>query len=367
MPGSRLGLNLTAALTARVCGILGSRSARPADPDPLARIIGVTPRKPIVGAAANTEIYQFKVTLIGVTPPIWRRIHVAGTYTLAQFHRVLQVAMGWENYHLYMFHVGSKRYGPAGIDDDYELGLLDAKRIDLAAALPRVGTTLLYTYDYGDDWEHELLLEAIVMPALDMTYPRLIADERRCPPEDVGGIGGYADYLETMADPSHRQHEEMMMWRGPFDPEEFSVERVNREFANKFRSKPRAGRSRAVKAKSKLSANRNRLMTTSIRPVVPQRPENADKADETVPLELNRRECDLIISHTFAHDGLTGRLQTVPRSGRTVFHFTLDELDELAGEVAAEANHAKNEALQNQLDQLCERIEAVLTKYTDPA
>lgn len=318
-----------------------------------------------MGAAPSAEIYQFKVTLMGITPPIWRSVHVDGDCTLAQLHHFLQVAMGWENSHLYMFRVGSKRYGPLDVDDDDELGLLDATRTRLAAALPGVGTTFIYAYDYGDNWQHELLLEAI-MPALDMTYPRCIAGERRCPPEDVGGIGGYANYLEAMAGPNHAEHEEMMMWRGPFDPEEFFVERVNHELAKKFRSKPRAGASRSVTAKSKLSANNNRLIRTSIRPVVPQRQRIPMKADETVPLELDQRERDLIISHTFAHESLTGRLRAVPLSGqRPVFHFTLDELDELVGDVAAEANHAKNKVLQEQLDQLCERIEAVLSKYTD--
>ena len=90
------------------------------------------------------------------------------------------------------------------------------------------------------------------------------------------------------------------------------------------------------------------------------------KADETVPVELNERERDLIISHTFADESLTHRLRVVPQPGqRPVFHFTLDELDELVGDVAAEANHAKNKVLQEQLDQLYERIEAVLSKYTD--
>jgi len=182
----------------------------------------------------------------------------------------------------------------------------------------------------------------------------------------VGGIGGYADYLEAMFDPNHAEHEERMTWRGPFDAEEFSVEKINQELGKKFRSRPKAGASRSVTAKSKLSANSNRLIRTSIRTVVPQRQHIPIKADETVPLELNQRERDLIISHTFAHESLTGRLRAVPPSGqRSVFHFTLDELDELVGDVAAEANHAKNKVLQEQLDQLCERIEAVLSKYTD--
>ena len=156
------------------------------------------------------------------------------------------------------------------------------------------------------------------------------------------------------------------MWRGPFDPQEFSVEKVNQELANRFRPKPKAGGSRLITSTPKLSANANRLTKTFIRSVIPQRQRIPVKADETVPLELNHRERDLIISHTFAGESITNRLRVVPQPGqRPVFHFTLDELDELVGDVAAEANHAKNKALQEQLYQLCDRIEAVLSKYTD--
>ena len=290
-----------------------------------------------MGAAQSEAIYQFKVALIGITPPIWRRVQVTGDYTLAKLHRVLQVVMGWENYHLYMFRIGIKKYGPPDPDGDDDLGFFEANRIRLAAVVPSVSITFTYVYDYGDGWEHELLLEATLTPEPAVTYPCCLAGERRCPPEDVGGIGGYAHYLEAMFDPNHAEHEERMMWRGPFDPEEFSVEKVNA----------------------------SRLTKTFIRPISPQRQRIAIKTDATVPLELNQRERDLIISHTFADESITDRLRVVPQPGQhPVFHFTLDELDELTGDVAAEANHAKNKVLQEQLDQLCERIEAVLRKYT---
>ena len=216
-------------------------------------------------------------------------------------------------------------------------------------------------YDYGDDWEHELLLEATLMPEPAVTYPRCLAGEWRCPPEDVGGIGGYADYLEAMFDPNHAEHEERMMWRGPFDAEEFSVEKVNQELAKKFRSRPKAA-TRSITSTPKLSANANRLTKTFIRPISLQRQRIPIKAHATVPLELNQGDSlTLIISHTFADESITNRLRVVPQPGqRPVFHFTLDELDELTGDVAAEANHAKNKVLQEQLYQLCERIEAVL-------
>lgn len=319
-----------------------------------------------MGTAQSAEIYQFKVTLIGINPAIWRRIHVAGSYTLARLHGVLQVAMGWENYHLYMFQMGSKTYGRPDLDDAGDLNLIDAKRTRLSSIALGVGTTFTYVYDYGDDWEHELLLEAIVMPALDTTYPRCLAGECRCPPEDVGGIGGYTDYLEALTDPHHEEHEAVMRWRGPIDPEEFSIEKVNQELARKFRSKPKPGSLCSSPPIPKLSANANRLIRTSVTPVLPQRQRIPVNPDGAVPLELNRRERDLIISHTFADESLTKRLRVAPQPGQPpVFHFTLDELDELVSDVAAEANHAKNKVLQDQLDQLYERIEAVLSKYTD--
>lgn len=319
-----------------------------------------------MGAAKSAEIYQVKVTLTGITPPIWRRIHIAGDYSLAKLHRVLQVAMGWENYHLYMFRIGNKIYGPRDPEDDGGWNPIDAKRTRLSAVLPRVGTTLTYVYDLGDNWEHELLLEAIVMRSSDLAYPRCIAGERNCPPEDAGGIGGYTAYLEAMADPNHEKHEEMMMWRGQFDSERFSVEKVNQELARKFRSKPKAVAPPAETVKRTPSVNTNRLTTTLIRRVIPQKQRIPVTPDETVPVELNQRERDLIISHTFADDSLTDRLRVTPPPGRRpVFHFTLDDLDELVGSIAAEANHAKNRVLQEQLDQLCDRIESVLSKYTD--
>jgi hypothetical protein len=327
---------------------------------------GAALRRRIVGTAVSLEIYQFKVTLIGITPSIWRRIQVPGGFSLAQLHRALQVALGWENYHLYMFHLGSKKYGPPDVDEDDDLGLIDAKRARLRAVLPGVGAMFTYVYDYGDNWQHELLLEAIVMPDPATKYPRCIAGERRCPPEDVGGIGGYARYLEAMFDPNHAEHEEMMMWRGPFDAEEFSAEKVNQELARKFRSMLKPSVPRTAVATSKPFVNGHRMIRTLITPVPPRMQRTPVKSGETVPLELNQRECDLIISHTFADESLTNRLRITPQPGpRPVFHFTLDELDELIGDVAAEANHAKNKILQEQLDQLCERIEGVLSRYTD--
>jgi Plasmid pRiA4b ORF-3-like protein len=318
-----------------------------------------------VGAAKKQEIYQFKVTLVDTNPQIWRRIHVAGDCTLAQLHRVLQVAMGWENYHLFMFRIGGKTYGPPDPDFDGGPKLIDAKRMRVRAALPGVGTTFGYVYDFGDNWQHDLLLEAIIMPVSDMTYPRCIAGERNCPPEDAGGTHGYRNYLEAMANPRHKEHRDMMMWRGRFNPEEFSVEKVNHELQRRFRRPRETVHLGSTTAPPRLSPKRNRMQPATLSTLVfPQRHRVPIRPNEAVPVELNQRERELILSHTFADKSLTDRLQLVPQPGqRPIFHFTLDVLDELAGSIAAEANHAKNRALQEQLDELCERIEAVLNKY----
>jgi len=187
-----------------------------------------------VGAAKDRAVYQFKVSLAHISPPIWRRIQVWEDSTLHQLHRVLQAVMGWENYHLYEFVISAKKYRDPHPENERKIR--DARRTRLPMILPRVGAAIEYVYDFGDGWRHELLLEAIVLPDRGVIYPRCIAGERSGPPEDSGGPWGYADYLQAMADPSHERYDEMMGWRGPFDPEAFSMEKVNLELEKEFRT-----------------------------------------------------------------------------------------------------------------------------------
>jgi hypothetical protein len=121
-------------------------------------------------------------------------------------------------------------------DDLYEREVIDEKRVRLKEAVPRVGTRFQYLYDFGDSWRHDLQLEAIVLPDPKGAYPCCLAGERRAPPEDVGGSSGYEDYLEAMADPEHEEHENVLQWRGPFDPKAFSLAAVNQQLRRKFRS-----------------------------------------------------------------------------------------------------------------------------------
>ena len=304
----------------------------------------------------NRAVYQFKVTLRNIHPPIWRRILVWEDVTLAQLHRVLQMVMGWEECHLHEFRISGNIYALPDLDDERKI--IDVKRTRIHDVIQQVGTEFEYVYDLGDYWEHFLVLEAILQPAPDTPYPRCIAGERNCPPEDVGGSDGYEDYLEAMADPEHEEHGDMIGWRGPFNPEAFSVEKINRKLEKKFRPVRR-------KALPATAHSTSLLQTLLSGHAVPRKERIRIKPDETVPLELNERERELI-QNTFADDDLTGRLRVVLKTGeRPVFRFTLDDLDELAGFVASEANHAKNKKQQKEWDHLYDQIKAVLEGYTD--
>lgn len=118
------------------------------------------------------------------------------------------------------------------LDDEREI--MDVKQTRIHDVIQRVGTEFEYRYDFGDDWEHDLLLEAILLPDPDTSYPRCIGGERNGPPEDVGGSGGYENYLAALADPEHEEHEDMLAWRGPFDPEAFSLAGINQQLQEKL-------------------------------------------------------------------------------------------------------------------------------------
>ena len=174
-------------------------------------------------------IYQLKVTLNESHPPIWRRIQVPDC-TLGELHEVLQVVMGWGSSHLHQFIVNGKYFGEATHDDpDLEVEDEDGIRLtDIFTGKdpPRI----VYEYDFGDGWQHEIILEKILEPEPRVTYPCCLEGARACPPEDVGGIWEYAEFLESISDPNHADHHEMLEWvGGEFDPEKFSVDEVNKE------------------------------------------------------------------------------------------------------------------------------------------
>jgi len=161
-------------------------------------------------------------------PPIWRRVQVPSDLTLAKLHRVIQAVMGWYDSHLHQFIVGKTYYGVPSLDEFSELELKDERKARLDQILSRSKQKIVYEYDFGDSWEHEIVLEKILAPDSRTRYPACLGGARACPPEDCGGVGGYANFLEAISDPDHEEHEEMLEWiGGEFDPEQFDVDLVN--------------------------------------------------------------------------------------------------------------------------------------------
>ncbi len=176
---------------------------------------------------AQADVLQLKVTLEGVSPPVWRRLLVPGTMTLGKLHGTFQAAMGWTNSHLHCFELGDRRFGMVGVEEDAE-DLEDERRIRLATLLRRKGDELLYRYDYGDDWEHRVVLEAVVPVDRRFAYPLCAGGGRACPPEDCGGPGGYEELLRALVSSKNPGHDEAVTWVGGyFDPDGFDANSVN--------------------------------------------------------------------------------------------------------------------------------------------
>jgi hypothetical protein len=179
----------------------------------------------------SERLYQFKITLLESQPPIWRRIQVKNC-TLDKLHEHIQTAMGWTNSHLHQFEIDGVRYGdPELLDDGFEdFACVDSTVTRISEIVPKDGKrfSLLYQYDFGDNWEHEVLFEVCLNAEKGGRYPLCIEGERNCPLEDVGGVWGYADFLEAIADPKHEEHDRMLEWAGDFAPEEFDAAKTTR-------------------------------------------------------------------------------------------------------------------------------------------
>jgi hypothetical protein len=179
--------------------------------------------------ATTADIYQIKVTLKHSKPPIWRRIQVSGDISLGKLHRILQVVMGWSDSHLHQFVMHGVYFGEPHPDyRDMGWEMRDERRVKLNQIVQGEKSRLRYEYDFGDSWEHELMVEKILRPAPGVFYPVCLKGKRACPPEDVGGVWGYADFLEAIQYPDHPNHEDMLEWiGGEFDPDAFDLEEVN--------------------------------------------------------------------------------------------------------------------------------------------
>ncbi|WP_433130946.1 plasmid pRiA4b ORF-3 family protein [Micromonospora sp. CA-240977] len=173
------------------------------------------------------QIFQLKMSLAGVRPPVWRRVLVPAGYTLDRLHRVAQHAMGWRDCHLHSFEIDAVQYGEP--DPDGELALHDELDVRLDAVLGK-GSRFSYTYDFGDWWEHDLVVEDALTADPDERYPVCLDGDRACPPEGVGGPPGYQALLVALADegdPVDSRHATLRDWAGAtFDPSRFDPDRA---------------------------------------------------------------------------------------------------------------------------------------------
>jgi len=182
---------------------------------------------------ATPEIYQLRIDIKDIRPPIWRRVLVMNTTTLAELHTIIQNAFDWDNAHLHEFEINSLSYGPMDDEDPWDLGGPDASTdIPLHAVIGREGSTFKYTYDFGDDWKHAIKLEKVLPVENGTPYPRCIKGKRACPPEDCGGPWGYEGLLEALSNPTHPSHTDLTEWLGDaFNPEAFDLTTINKRLA----------------------------------------------------------------------------------------------------------------------------------------
>jgi hypothetical protein len=215
-------------------GTSGAKGRAKAAPKKPRSSAAVRAAKAPARTAAGT-VYQVKITLDGLRPPVWRRVLVKDC-SLAKLHDLIQISMGWDDYHLHVFEIGGEQYGDReqwdqpGPWDDSEVG--DERKVKLSQLVAGGIKKFRYVYDMGDNWEHTIQIEKELPAEAGVRYPRCTDGKRACPPEDCGGVWGYGGLLEALGNPRHAQHDELREWSGgEFDPEQFDPEAVNQELA----------------------------------------------------------------------------------------------------------------------------------------
>lgn len=183
---------------------------------------------PPTPATLRASVLTLRVELLHIEPLIWRRLQVRGAMSLAGLHSTLQIAFGWTNSHLHSFRFAGAEYTNAREELD-ELKMLPVRGQTLASVLGATEQEFHYLYDWGDGWDHRVVIEHIGKPREGWSYPLCTGGAHACPPEDVGGTGGYEEFLEAIRHPRHEEHERYLIWAGGvFDPEGFDVNSVNR-------------------------------------------------------------------------------------------------------------------------------------------
>ncbi len=181
-----------------------------------------------------SDVVRLKITLMDTEPAIWRRVEVPAAITLKNLHSVIQAAMGWQNYHLYQFHVGRQTIdGPGFVDVGFSgQRNITAARVGLGDLIEGKVKRFVYIYDMGDNWEHELRIEKVLPAEPDTRYPRFIDGAMAAPPEDIGGLPGFYEFLGAIEDPDHPEHDELTDWYGgPFNPTDLDEAAIKKRLA----------------------------------------------------------------------------------------------------------------------------------------
>ena len=202
---------------------------------------------------SNERIARLLVKLDHIEPAIWRRVEVPITTSLKGLHDVIQAVLLFQDYHLFEFNAGGKRY--AVPDPEWDMGreTFAARNVRIGALVDRGITTFNYTYDFGDDWRHSITVEAVTDADPAVEYPRFVDGERRAPPEDVGGLPGFDDFLNAMAKPRHAQHREVVEWYGGrFEPNDIGVDTINERIAKLEHFRPIPGHSLLLRNSSRI-------------------------------------------------------------------------------------------------------------------
>lgn len=178
----------------------------------------------------TAQIYQIQITLTGFEPKIWRRLLISPNISLSDFHKIIQTTMGWTNSHLHQFIKNETFYSRRMPDDDFwdEMNMVDYTGKKVSDLLTVENEKILYEYDFGDGWEHDIILEKILPLDNKITYPICLTGKMNCPPEDCGGVWGYAEMLEILKQTDHEEYESYIEWLGDeFDAEYFDLNEIN--------------------------------------------------------------------------------------------------------------------------------------------
>jgi hypothetical protein len=180
------------------------------------------------------NIIQLKITLQWTKPPIWRRVLVDKSTTFEQLHYIIQTAMGWTNSHLHEFDVNGYRIAVPyeEFDDGFDDESIDASTVSIDKFVTEAKSAFRYTYDFGDGWEHKIVVEKFLPQDAKIKYPICIGGKLNCPPEDCGGVPGFYELLEILGNKKHPDRKEMLEWLGyQYDAEYFDKDEINQELA----------------------------------------------------------------------------------------------------------------------------------------